>query len=225
MSWNGLAVGLIPDGNRRWAEIHEKPLHDAYTVAAQRTAEAVLALRDRGVHDLLIYGASAGNVRYRDPRTLSILVEAFVDTFQSSLHGPGQTGVQLSVVGDLSPLQLWAVREFDRINRFHDPHGEMNCVIVFNYSVEWDLSQGLESASDSTPLTASNLLANLPSRHLPHLDLVIRTAGEKRLSGFLPLQTTYSELFFLDTLWPDFTISQLDAVIVDFHQRKRTFGR
>ena len=172
-----------------------------------------------------IYGASPGNVRNRNPETLQILVNAFIGTFQSRLQGSQATGIQLSVIGDLFSLQLASLREFDRLQQLHDSYGKMNCVIMFNHSLEWELSEAINNIGDCNSITVSELLAHLPTRHLSPVDLIIRTAGEKRLSGFLPLQSTYSEQFFLDALWPDFAISQLDTIIGDFHQRKRTFGR
>src|SRR5579862_822023 len=139
LAWNGLVVGLIPDGNRRWAKMHKRPLQDTYAIAAQRTAESVIFFRDRGVKHLYLYAASPGNVQHRDPAIWNTLVGAFVSTFRSTISALPRTGISFSLFGETSGVPA---PDFTWLKELQDPSGTLNCGIVFNYSVEWELARG-----------------------------------------------------------------------------------
>lgn len=225
MSWKNLTIGLIPDGNRRWATKYQKSPKEAYCAAAQRTAEVVMTLRNKGVKQIYIYGASAGNIAHRDPSILKFLIDAFIETFSTHNDAASGTGVKLSIIGDTSPIQLSGLEQFDRLKELDDVEATTNCIIAFNHSLSWEIKVAASHCRDAREFTGDELIQALPTINLPQLDMVIRTAGEKRLSGFFPLQTIYAELFFVDTLWPDFNVFQLEAIMSEYITRKRTFGR
>ena len=135
-------------------------------------------------------------------------------------------GVRLHFVGDRDHLSDNIKNGFDEAEQLTKSNTKLIFNICFNYGGRWDMAQAAAKlAAKKLDITPSNINAEMSLSHVADPDLIIRTGGEQRLSNFLLWQAAYSELYFFDTLWPDFDENALDLAIESFHQRERRFGK
>ncbi len=212
------------DGNGRWAERQGLPVaegHRAGTRALRRTVEAAI---DLGVETLIVYAFSTENWS-RPDEEVEDLMEIFGETIERELPDLARQGVRARFLGrrDRAPDELRAQMEGLEEETAHNER--LNLWIAFDYGGRAELVEaarrlveaGIEPGEDS-------LRANLYAPELPDPDLLIRTSGELRISNFLLWQLAYSELVFLDVLWPDFGSRELEDALAAYAQRRRRFG-
>jgi undecaprenyl diphosphate synthase len=217
-------VAIIMDGNGRWAERQGLPVaegHRAGTKALRRTVEAAI---DLGVETLIVYAFSTENWSRPDEEVES-LMEIFGETIERELPDLARQGVRARFLGrrDRAPDELRGQMEGLEEETAHNER--LNLWIAFDYGGRAELVEaarrlveaGLEPDEES-------LRANLYAPALPDPDLLIRTSGELRISNFLLWQLAYSELVFLDVLWPDFGSRELEDALAAYAQRRRRFG-
>jgi undecaprenyl diphosphate synthase len=217
-------VAIIMDGNGRWAERRGLPVaegHRAGTKALRRTVEASI---DLGVETLIVYAFSTENWS-RPEGEVEDLMEIFGETIERELPDLARQGVRARFLGrrDRAPDELRAQMEGLEEETAHNDR--LNLWIAFDYGGRAELVEaarrlfeaGIEPDEDS-------LRANLYAPELPDPDLLIRTSGELRISNFLLWQLAYSELVFLDVLWPDFGSRELEDALAAYAQRRRRFG-
>lgn len=208
-----LHVGIIPDGNRRWARSRGLTIRDAYEAGYSKLKEVARYLFDYNVRYLTVYAMSYDNCVKRDVdernALLRVLDKAIVDLERERLLD--EYDVKLVVSGDLTLIPDATRRKIqDLVERYSS--GRRVLHVGLCYSVWWELSQ----------LKHRNLGFE---QRMPPIDLVIRTGGARRISGFFPLLVEYAELYFTDTLWPELTRRELDLAIEWFRRQRRNFGR
>jgi undecaprenyl pyrophosphate synthase len=208
-----LHVGIIPDGNRRWARSRGLTIRDAYEAGYSKLKEVARYLFDYNVRYLTVYAMSYDNCVKRDVNErnalLRVLDKAIVDLERERLLD--EYDVKLVVSGDLTLIPDGTRRKIqDLVERYSS--GRRVLHVGLCYSVWWELSQ----------LKHRNLGFE---QRMPPIDLVIRTGGARRISGFFPLLVEYAELYFTDTLWPELTRRELDLAIEWFKRQRRNFGR
>jgi len=217
-------VAIIMDGNGRWAERQGLPVaegHRAGTRALRRTVEAAI---DLGVETLIVYAFSTENWS-RPEGEVEALMEIFGETIERELPDLARQGVRARFLGrrDRAPDELRA--QMEGLEEETVRNDRLNLWIAFDYGGRAELVEaarrlieaGLEADEES-------LRANLYAPELPDPDLLIRTSGELRISNFLLWQLAYSELVFLDVLWPDFGSRELEDALAAYAQRRRRFG-
>jgi undecaprenyl diphosphate synthase len=217
-------VAIIMDGIGRWAERQGLPVaegHRAGTRALRRTVEAAI---DLGVETLIVYAFSTENWS-RPEGEVEDLMEIFGETIERELPDLARQGVRARFLGrrDRAPDELRA--QMDGLEEETVRNDRLNLWIAFDYGGRAELVEaarrlieaGLEADEES-------LRANLYAPELPDPDLLIRTSGELRISNFLLWQLAYSELVFLDVLWPDFGSRELEDALAAYAQRRRRFG-
>jgi undecaprenyl diphosphate synthase len=217
-------VAIIMDGNGRWAERQGLPVaegHRAGTRALRRTVEAAI---DLGVETLIVYAFSTENWS-RPEGEVEDLMEIFGETIERELPDLARQGVRARFLGrrDRAPDELRA--QMEGLEEETVRNDRLNLWIAFDYGGRAELVEaarrlieaGLEADEES-------LRANLYAPELPDPDLLIRTSGELRISNFLLWQLAYSELVFLDVLWPDFGSRELEDALAAYAQRRRRFG-
>ncbi len=206
-------VGIIPDGNRRWARARSLTLEQAYEAGYSKLKEITRYLFDYGVKHLTVYAMSYDNCVGRSDNERNILMKilerALIDVERERLLE--EHDARLMVSGDLTliPDRL-RCRIQDLVERYNS--GRKTLHIGLCYSVWWELEQ----------IKSKNMKL---IQRIPQIDLVIRTGGMRRISGFFPLLIEYAELYFTDTLWPDLTRRELEQAIQWFKRQKRNFGR
>lgn len=222
-------IAIIMDGNGRWARKRFMPRVAGHSRGVEALRTVVRGCMERGVEYLTVFAFSSENWR-RPQDEVSFLMQLFLKALQKEVGRLHENAIRFRVVGDLSAFDeriVAMVREGEALTA---AHSRFNLTIAANYGGRWDIlnamNQVLASAPGRTaPVTEEELAANLSMSFAPEPDLFIRTGGEKRISNFMLWQLAYTELYFTDTLWPDFNLAALDHAIGSYKGRERRFGR
>ena len=221
------SVAIIMDGNGRWAEARGLPVadgHRAGTRALRRTVEAAI---DLGVRSLAVYAFSTENWT-RPAEEVDDLMEIFGETIERELPDLAEEGVRSRFFGrrDRAPEPLRA--QMEGLEAGTAGNDRLDLWIAFDYGGRAELVDAarrlVEDGVPSGEVDEDSLAARLHAPELPDPDLLIRTSGELRLSNFLLWQSAYSELVFVDTLWPDFGRDELAGALGEYASRRRRFG-
>lgn len=225
-------VAVVMDGNGRWARQRYLPRVAGHRVGARVVRRVVEDCARRGIAHLTLFAFSSENWR-RPEDEVSVLMELFVRALRDEELRLKENDIRLSVIGDRSALP---VRLQDAIARAEantaDCRG-LHLNVAANYGGQWDIVQAARSlaaaaasgALDVAALDEAGFAARLALGHAPPVDLLIRTGGELRISNFLLWHLAYAELYFTDTLWPDFDAAALQAALAWYAGRERRFGR
>ena len=225
-------IGIVMDGNGRWAKARHRPRSFGHNAGRKAVREVVEGCLRKGVEALTLFAFSSENWQ-RPQDEVGALMDLFVralDKEVDELHG---NGVRLRFIGELDafeePLQNRMLAAMKRT--VGNDKLQMN--VAVNYGGRWDIVQAARKAAvavargelpiealDEAMFDRGTCLADVPP-----LDLFIRTGGDRRVSNFLLWQMAYAELYFTDTLWPDFNQVSLQHAIDDFARRERRFGR
>ena len=220
-------VAIIMDGNGRWAERRGLPVAEGHregTKALRRTVEAAI---DLGVETLVVYAFSTENWA-RPAGEVDSLMDIFGETIERELPDLARQGVRTRFMGrsDRAPDELR--EQMARLEEETAHNDRLNLWIAFDYGGRAELVEAarrlVEAGVDPNDIDEDALRANLYAPELPDPDLLIRTSGELRISNFLLWQLAYSELVFLDRLWPDFGREELEHALADYANRRRRFG-
>jgi undecaprenyl diphosphate synthase len=215
------------DGNGRWAEARGLPRDQGHRAGAEAARAIVEECLDSGVEFLTLYTFSQEN--WKRPRSeVGFLFDLLVDFISKELPDLEKRGVRLFLLGEKQGLPLGARKTLEHAMTSTAGNGKMTLNLALNYSGRAEIARAcrlyMEAGGTPEALTPEALAAGLYSAGQPDPDLVIRTSGEMRLSNFLPFQTAYSELYFTETLWPDFTPQCLREALAAYAARERRFG-
>jgi undecaprenyl diphosphate synthase len=220
-------IAIILDGNARWARSHGVPIADGHregTRALRRTVEAAIDLE---VESLVVYAFSTENWA-RPPDEVETLMEIFSETIDRELPDLARQGVRTRFVGrrDRAPAELQA--KMDALEAETAANTRLGLWIAFDYGGRAELIDAarrlIESGVSVEDVDEDLFAEHLYEPELPDPDLLIRTSGEVRISNFLLWQLAYSELVFVETLWPDFGETELRDALSTYAQRRRRFG-
>lgn len=222
-------IAIVMDGNRRWAADRSMPKAIGHANGARRIRQIVQACSDRGIRYLTLFAFSTENWQ-RPVEEVSSLMGLFVHYLEKEVDDMNANGVRLKVVGDRRGFDARLQRLMQAAEDKTAGNQRITLTIAANYGGRWDMLQATRawmkdhpSETDAT-LSEESLRPYLSMAYAPDPDLMIRTGGESRISNFLLWQMAYSELFFTDVLWPDFTASTLDDAIAWYLHRDRRFG-
>lgn len=209
-------VGIIPDGNRRWAELRDLPRGDGYAAGLAAGVRLLSLLREFGIEEVSVYGFTKENLRR--PREQ---VEAFRDACVGIGEFVVQAGGAFLAVGDTaSPLFPEALRRYATERSV----GDIRFNLLVNYGWQWDLFSAVERARADAEISYSTLPHSLGSRDVSRIDLVVRWGGHRRLSGFLPVQCAYADVYVVKTLWPDAGREEFLDALVWYQEQDVTLG-
>jgi undecaprenyl diphosphate synthase len=223
-------VAIILDGNGRWAKSRRLPRIAGHRRGVEAVRETVRACVERGVEYLTLFAFSSENWR-RPADEVALLMQLFQVALSNELDKLHRNGVRLKVVGDTERFDPAIRRLIEQGERLTAENRRLTLTIAANYGGRWDILQALSRLMAQRPAPAdraldeSALAPYLAMSYAPEPDLFIRTGGEQRISNFLLWQLAYSELYFTDTLWPDFDAAALDEAFASYRQRERRFGR
>jgi undecaprenyl diphosphate synthase len=215
------------DGNGRWAAASHVPVAEGHRQGARALRRTVEAAIDLGVESLAVYAFSTENWA-RPPDEVESLMELLDETIERELPDLARQGVRTRFVGrrDRIPETLQAKMAWLEAETAHNDR--LLLWIAFDYGSRAEIVEAVRRLlADGVPpedVTEESVSARLFDPELPDPDLVIRTSGERRISNFLLWQSAYSELVFVDTLWPDFGEPELRQALEDFSRRQRRFG-
>jgi undecaprenyl diphosphate synthase len=210
---------IIMDGNGRWAEMRGLPRIAGHQRGAEAVRVAVEAAPGVGITDLTLYAFSSDNWK-RPAGEVSALMKLLAAYLEGEAAACARKGVRLSVIGRRDRLSTGLRSLIESSERLTAPGESVHVRLAIDYSSRDSLVRAAEACSGQA-LTRESLAAHLPA---PDVDLLIRTAGEQRLSDFLLWECAYAEFVFTDRMWPDFSAEDLRAATELFQRRTRRFG-
>lgn len=220
-------VAIIMDGNGRWASQRGLPRVAGHRAGTENIRRVIERFADHGVQYLTLYAFSTENWQRPQPevRALIRLLHFFIRRELSNLH---KNNVRLQLLGHLETLPDWLQRRVERAIELTRDNTGLTLNICFSYGGRDDIVMAVQRIIQEE-IPAHEVTEELLARHLstggmPDPDLVIRTAGELRISNFLLWQSAYAELYFTDAFWPDFGREDIDIALAEYGRRKRKFG-
>ncbi len=221
-------IALIMDGNRRWAKGKGLPKIEGHRNGALALEKVIDRAGYWGVKSITAYAFSSEN-RHRDPqeiKDLMYLLKYFIKSKRKKLH---KLGAKLKILGDLSYFPQDLQEEINKTVDYLKNCSRINLNIALNYGGRAEIARAcrnlIKENKKPEEISEEIIARYLYTRGDSDPDLVIRTGGELRLSNFLTWQSTYSELYFTEVLWPDFDGSELDKAIEEYSRRQRRFGK
>ena len=211
-------IGIIMDGNGRWAERRGLPRKEGYAAGLAALRKVLGRAAERGVETVTVYAFSTENFARPEEEIRAIVRVA--DAFDRGYDGD----MRVSYMGDIYAFGDEVAEGVESVEARTAGNPGLRLNIAFGYGGRADIVNAAKRAADKGDFTEEDFAANLSSAGLPPLDLVIRSGGEKRLSGFMLYEAAYAELWFTDALWPDFDGDALDEAIASFEGRERKFG-
>lgn len=222
-------VAIIMDGNGRWARQRHLPRAAGHKQGLESVRTIIKACIEREISYLTIFAFSSENWR-RPEEEIKFLMQLFLIALEREVSKLHENGIRFRVIGDVQKLDsriVDCIRQGEALTANND---RLFLSVAVNYGGRWDIMQAVRKMMTQTPHLRTDFTETDLSRHLaladaPEPDLFIRTGGECRISNFLLWQLAYTELYFTETLWPDFDAASLDQAIASYQQRERRFGR
>ena len=224
-------IAIIMDGNGRWAKARHMPRSSGHQKGVQTVRKIVKHCAKLGVNSLTLFAFSSENMK-RSSEEVGLLFKLFLSVLKTETKKLKENNIKLKIIGDLSVFTSEIITLAQEAESSLRDNTGLNLIIAANYGGQWDIAQSakkiaVDVANGSVdPSNINTVLFNKYTSlsNLPKVDLLIRTSGEVRISNFLLWDIAYSELYFCNTLWPDFDENALDEAIEDFHSRDRRFG-
>lgn len=223
-------VAIIMDGNRRWARQHGLEIILGHQHVVDKLIEP---LTDRcielGISHLTLWAFSTENWD-RDKEELDGLMRVFRKAFERKTEDLHAKGVRMQILGDINRFPKDIADQAKRWASISQDNTKITVSFALNYGGREEILRGIKNAYEKLgdkikEITADQFSQHLDTAEMPDPDLIIRPGGQQRLSGFMPWQTVYAELYFSDLLMPDFSVEALNEALADFQQRQRRFGK
>lgn len=224
-------VAIIMDGNGRWAKARGLPRIIGHKKGAESLRSTLEACKQYGISYLTIYAFSSENWKRPvvEVSDLMELLRTFLDKEISALH---ENGVKLKIIGDLGKLAPDIRSQIENAETLTKNNKDFNLTVALSYGARQEIIKAMQKMAklvksgevSEEEINEDTISALLYTHTIPDPDLLIRTAGEHRLSNFLLWQSAYTELYFTPVLWPDFTPSHLHEAIVEYSNRERRYG-
>jgi undecaprenyl diphosphate synthase len=221
-------VAIIMDGNGRWAKSQGRERIFGHFNGVEAVRASLKAATRVGTRYLTLYAFSTENWN-RPKEEVEALMNLLVQTVMSEIDELDKNEVRLTAIGDIVNLpescRLELIRGMERTSG----NSKIHLVLALNYSSRWELVKAVRNIVEEG-ISPENINSEIIDKHLdtkdfPDPELLIRTSGEKRISNFLLWQIAYTELYFTETLWPDFTEEDFYAAVLDYQSRERRFGQ
>ena len=218
-------IGIIMDGNGRWAKMRGKERSYGHKVGSENVDRIVSYAFERGIKVMSLYAFSCEN--WQRPKAevdeLMRLLDVYMKKFIKKVL---KNDVRLSVMGDIEKLSPSLQKSIKKA--MQDTENKQNFVlnIGINYGGRQEIVNAVNKlVKDGKDITVESISENLYTAPFGEPDIIVRTGGEYRLSNFMLFQGAYSELYFTDVLWPDFDEKEFDKVLVEYSKRTRRFGK
>ncbi len=225
-------VAMIMDGNGRWAGMRNKPRTYGHIKGTRVAKKMITECSRLGIKYLTLYAFSTEN--WLRPQTeVSLLMKLLKRYLARETENLVKENIRFSIIGDLENLPTDTVRAIESAMQATEKCSGLRLVFALSYGSRQEITEMVKAVAEKVQrqeITISEIDELVVQEHLstypmPDPDLIIRTSGEKRLSNFLLWQAAYSEFYFADTLWPDFTKSDLYQALESYSLRQRRFGK
>ena len=223
-------VAIIMDGNGRWAKQQNRPRTFGHYQGTDNVRNIAIKANEAGVKVLTLYAFSTENWKRpaEEVNYLMSLPEIFINKFLAELM---EKGIRIATIGDISAFPEKTRNVLQQAMDKTRDNKNMTLVFAMNYGGRWDIVNGINNYIEDLrnneaeyPLTEEMFNRYLSTADYPEIDLMIRTSLDYRLSNFLLWQLSYSELYFTDTYWPDFTAEEFDRALECYYSRQRRYG-
>ncbi|MGC8568034.1 MAG: polyprenyl diphosphate synthase [Candidatus Micrarchaeia archaeon] len=232
-------IALIPDGNRRWSRLNKLYILKGYTVGIKKFIDFCNWTKDAGIKQLSVWVLSSDNITRRSASELYGFYNLLIRTATNKkiLEMLKRNEARVRIIGNKKLLPLRVVKVLENVERITKIYNAMTINLLVGYGGREDIAYAISNMSKSSKAPKTNvknngtnenfdsIKSNLMSKDLPDVDLIIRTSGEQRLSGFLPWQSAYSELYFSKKYWPEFNEEDFKTALSDYAKRQRRFGK
>ena len=217
-------IAFIMDGNGRWAKKRHLPREYGQSPGAKKFREITRHCADRGINCVTVYAFSTENWK-RPKKEVNTIMKLFRDYIQEAERDFEKNDVRVIFIGNRSVFDERIRSEMEKVENLTASRSKTLCVAI-NYGGRGEIVDAVNSliAGGAVSVTEEDITNAIYSGVVPPPDLIVRTGGEMRLSNFLLWQSAYAELFFTDTLWPDFTTTEVDSIIEEFYRRNRRYG-
>lgn len=219
-------IGIIMDGNRRWAKAQGLPTLSGHQKGYEKVKEVVEWMREAGVKNLILYSFSTENWN-RKEEEVSYLMDLLEHQLPKDAKEIAKDDARVRIIGDTArfskPIQA-VFRDLEESTKDNGPY----CLgLALSYGGRAEILSAYKKLAEQgvTDPDERDVAGALWTSGMPDPDMIVRTSGEQRLSGFLTWQSVYSELFFTDTLWPDFSKEEFSAMLDAYGQRERRRGK
>jgi len=220
-------IGYIIDGNRRWAKQHGIPTYEGHLAGYNAIHEVVKASFDAGVEYISAYVFSTENWKRSENETKK-LMSLVLRLLKTDLHIFQENNIKLKVLGSPDGVDvkiLEAIKEAE-LQTAHNSGGTL--AVCFNYGGQLEIVDAVkkivQSGAKSDDISPELIEKNLYASEIPPIDIIVRTGGDQRISNFMLWRAAYSELLFMEKLWPDMTKSDVTDILSEYNKRNRRFG-
>ena len=224
-------IAIIMDGNRRWAKTKGKPASFGHKEGAKTLEKIVRYANKIGLEYITVYAFSTENWKRTEDevKSLMLLLQSYLDDYSKRAD---TENIRVKILGDISALSEGMQKSIIKCMERTKNNTGVTFNIALNYGGRAEIVKAVKEIAQKIKdgkIDVDDIKEELISEHLytknePDPDLVIRTSGELRLSNFLPWQSVYSELLFIQKNWPDFEEEDLDKAIIEYQKRTRKFG-
>lgn len=225
-------IAIIMDGNGRWAKNQGKFRVFGHESGVLSVKDIVEGCVDIGIKYLTVYAFSTENWN-RPVDEVNALMELLISTINNEAETLNKNNVRLNAIGDIKSLPQKCIDDLANVMEITGKNTKCTLTLALSYSAKWEIieatkklaQQVVEQKIKLEDINEDSFNAQLTTAQLPEPELMIRTSGEHRVSNFLLWQIAYTELYFTETLWPDFRREHLFEAIVDYQKRERRFGK
>ncbi len=224
-------IAIIPDGNRRWAEQKGMGRKEGYAIGIQKIGDVLKWCKEKDVRMITMWGFSTDNFK-RNPEEVRSLFELFKENLKKGIDKANEgveakDQVTIRFFGKLEMLPQDIQQMIKKAEELSAKKGKYQLNLLLSYGGREELVDAVNAIirEGTKEVKEQTLSDHLYTKGLPDPDLVIRTSGEQRLSGLMPWQTCYSEFYFSEKLWPDFSKEDLEDALEEFARRKRRYGK
>ena len=224
-------IAIIMDGNGRWAKEHGKARIFGHKHGVKSVRDVVEGAGEIGLEYLTLYAFSTEN--WNRPKVeVAALMQLLVSTISNEVSELNKNNVRLLTIGDINSLPGNCEKELGKAIDQTKNNTGLTLILALSYSSKWEITEAVKKIAsevkqgmiDIEAINTEMVSSHLQTAEVPDPELLIRTSGEFRISNYLLWQIAYSELYFTEKLWPDFTKEDLFEAIINFQKRERRFG-
>lgn len=224
-NFNPNHIAIIMDGNGRWATEKGLDRSEGHIKGYENIKPIVIAAKKLGIKFLTIYAFSTENWN-RSKEEIEFILNLAASVIEKESYELNKNNVNITHLGSKDKMPKDMLNKIQRSEKLTKNNKDFFLSVAFNYGSRNQIVQSINNImqSNEKKITEKKFSESLSKNQFPDPDLIVRTGGQKRLSNFLLWESAYSELFFLDVFWPDFSEKDLSSVLEEFSKRKRNFG-
>ena len=221
-------IAIIMDGNGRWAKKRLMPRISGHRRGLESVKTVITQCQKLNIPFLTLFAFSTENW-LRPTQEVDFLMSLFQDSIKKESSSLIKNNIRFKLIGDRKPFPKKLIDKIKDLENLTEKNTGLTLSIAINYGGRWDIVNAVneyrKKGHFKKPFTQKNLIQNLSLNFAPDPDLLIRTGGEKRISNFLIWQFSYTELYFTETLWPDFNEKAFTSELIEFQKRERRYGK